>query len=191
MKTLRNISLSLTVVFLLSSFTSDSKKTDTSFIYPGENTEVNWKSFEKSIALKDSGKKYFIFLYTDWCSWCKKMENTTLKDEKIVNLLNEKFVPVMFNAESKESIQFMGNEFKYVSQGTRGYHELAAALTNNQLSYPSIVFLDEQMNMIQPLPGYKSAEDLRIILTFLGDNIYEKMKFDEYYKQETGEELGG
>jgi thioredoxin-related protein len=150
-----------------------------------EETEIKWKSFDNSVDLKNQGKKYFIYVYTDWCSWCKRMKSTTFEDEKVINLLNEKFIPVMFNAESNEPIEFNGREYKFIPGGRNGYHELAAALLNNQLSYPSVVFLDEDMNMIQPLPGYKSPEDLSIILTYLGDKIYENIGFEEYYKQQT------
>jgi len=183
MKTARNISLIFLASVFLYSFSVEEKDS-----MPQDNkkkNEIQWKSFSSSVELKDTGKKYFIFVYTDWCSWCNRMKSTTFQDEKVVNLLNEKFVPVMFDAESKDPITFQGNEFNFVSQGNRGYHELAAALLNNQLSYPSVVFLDEQMNLIQPLPGYKSAEDLSIVLTYLGDEIYENMPFEEYYKQQT------
>ncbi len=149
---------------------------------------IEWQSMESASSNKDqTDKKYFIYVYTDWCSWCKRMSGSTFQDEKVIGLLNDKFVPIKLNGEAKETISFNGREFNYVQNGSRGYNELAAALLNGKLSYPSIVFLDEQMNMIQPLPGYKSAEDLSIILTFLGDKIYEKMSFDDYYKQETGD----
>jgi thioredoxin-related protein len=149
---------------------------------------IEWTAFQKAASeMENTSKKYFIYVYTDWCSWCKRMSGSTFKDEKVVSLLNDKFVSIKLNGEAREAISFKGQEFNYVKNGNRGYHELAAALLNGKLSYPSIVFLDEEMNMIQPLPGYKSAEDLSIILTFLGDKIYENMTFDEYYKQEKGE----
>lgn len=184
MKKLANYILLFSAIILLGSFIPGGN--DSMDIKSSEkSSEIQWKSFENSVDLKDQGKKYFIYVYTDWCSWCKRMKNTTFQDEKVINLLNEKFVPIMFDAESRETIEFKGREFKFVQGGRNGYHELAAALLNNQLSYPSIVFLDEEMNMIQPLPGYKPAEDLRIILTYLGDKIYENMQFEEYYKQQT------
>lgn len=158
--------------------------------FPGEEKAagIEWKTLENASANKEQvDKKYFIYVYTDWCSWCKRMSGSTFQDEKVISILNDKFVPIKLNGEEKETISFNGRDFNYVQNGSRGYHELAAALLNGKLSYPSIVFLDEQMNMIQPLPGYKSAEDLSIILTFLGDKIYENMSFDDYYKQEKGE----
>ena len=186
MKQLIHMIILFAGIIVLSSFTSGKTGSTEEKSLPENTSEIQWKTFESSIVLKNNGKKYFIFVYTDWCSWCHRMQSSTFEDEKVISLLNDRFVPVMFNAESKDPITFNGNEFKYVANGSRGYHELAAAMLNNKLSYPSVVFLDEQMNMIQPLPGYKSAEDLRIILTFLADEVYKSMGFDEYSKQQTG-----
>lgn len=147
--------------------------------------EINWYSFEASTKLTETKRKYFIYVYTDWCSWCKRMKGSTFENPEIISLLNEKFIPVMFNAESNEVINFRGKDFGFISNGRRGYHELAATLLNNRLSYPSVVFLDEKMDMIQPLPGYLPADELKIILHFLGDNIYEEMGFEEYYESQT------
>ena len=181
MKIINKTILLISAVILLGSFA------------PGENSNISgiqdnsiqWIDFESAeVKGEMANKKYFVYVYTDWCGYCKKLKSSTFQDKEVISLLNEKFIPIMFNAESKEPVTFKGNEFNFVANGRRGYHELAAALLNNQLSYPTLVFLDEKMNMIQPLPGYKSAEDLKIILKFLGDNIYENMTFEEYYNQE-------
>ena len=112
------------------------------------------------------------------------MSSTTFQDPTVINLLNDKFYAIKLNGESREPISFHGNEFKFVANGSRGYHELAAALLNNKMSYPRIVFLDENMNMIQPLPGYLPPEDMSKILTYLGDKIYEKMSYEDYRNQQ-------
>ena len=36
----------------------------------------------------------------------------------------------------------LGNTFKFIPQGNRGYHELAAALLNGKMSYPTVVFME-------------------------------------------------
>lgn len=169
-------------ILIFSGFSTDeSPKSSDSENAQTVSNSIEWKDFESVNKLSaNNEKKYFIYVYTGWCSWCKRMSSTTFQDEEIIEVLNNKFIPIKFNAESKDPINFREHAFKFISNGKRGYHELAAALLNNKLSYPSIVFLDEDMNMIQPLPGYKSAEDLNIILHFLGDKIYETMSFEDY-----------
>jgi len=43
---------------------------------------------------KATGTPMFIFFHADWCSWCKKMEDTTFKNDKVVELINSRFVPL-------------------------------------------------------------------------------------------------
>ncbi len=144
---------------------------------------VNWMTFEEAVeAQKTEPRLVFIDVYTDWCGWCKKMDANTFNQEHVAKLLNEKFYAVKFNAEQKEDIKFKDYTFKFVPQGRRGYHQLAASLLNNQLSYPTTVFLDEEMNMIQPLKGYWAANDFYPILQFFGDKHYKSVSWEEFKK---------
>lgn len=148
-----------------------------------EEPLVKWYTFEEAVKLsKKEPKKLFIDVYTDWCGWCKKMDANTFNNPTVAKYLNEKYYPVKFNAEQKESIVFMDYTFKYVPYGNRGYHELAAALLNNQLSYPTVVFMDEELMLIQPLPGYQLPNTFYPILEFFGDDHYKKISWDEFQK---------
>jgi len=147
---------------------------------------VNWMTFEEAVeAQKIEPRLVFIDVYTDWCGWCKKMDANTFNQEHVAKLLNEKFYAVKFNAEQKEDIKFKDYTFKFIPQGRRGYHQLAASLLNNQLSYPTTVFLDEEMNMIQPLKGYWAANDFYPILQFFGDKHYKSVTWEEFKKDYT------
>lgn len=42
-------------------------------------------------------------------------------------------------------------EYKHVKNGAKGYHELAIHFLQGQMSYPSMVFLDEDLNLIQSI----------------------------------------
>jgi thioredoxin-related protein len=48
------------------------------------------------------------------------------------------------------------------------------------MSYPTVVFLDEEFRMIQPLPGYQKPEEFHKIVQFIGDDHYKKTKWDEW-----------
>ena len=142
---------------------------------------VNWLTFEEAIEKsKTEKRKIFIDVYTDWCGWCKVMDKNTFSEEKIAKILNEQFYPVKFNAEQKEDVEFSGTTFKFVASGNKGYHQLAAALLNNQLAYPTVVFLDEEFRMIQPLQGYQKAPEFHKIIQFIGGDHYKKTKWDEW-----------
>lgn len=142
---------------------------------------VQWMSFEEAVKRSEIEKrKIFIDVYTDWCGWCKVMDKKTFSEPTIAAMLNEKFYPVKFNAEQREDVQFGEHTFKFIPQGNRGVHELAAALLQNKLSYPTVVFLDEDFNLIQPLPGYREPKEFHPILQFFSDDSYKSMKWDAF-----------
>ena len=150
--------------------------------------EITWLTIEEAeIANKSEPRKIIIDVYTDWCGWCKKMEATTFKNKEVVAYLNQKYYCVKLDGEDKGTISFKGNEFNFVDQGRRGYHELAAGFLKGKMSYPNIVFLNEDLDILQALPGYRTAKELLPILKFLGDDIYKDTNWTEYIKTVEGE----
>ncbi|MBL3657974.1 thioredoxin family protein [Fulvivirga sediminis] len=149
-----------------------------------EEGAVKWYSFEEAVAKsKEEKKKIFIDVYTDWCGWCKVMDKNTFNQPEIAQYLNENFYPVKLNAEQTEDIVFKGTTYKFVPSGRNGYHELAAALLQNKLSYPTVVFLDEEFNMIQPVPGYQKPDMFDQIIKFIGGDHYKNTKWTEWQRQ--------
>ena len=142
---------------------------------------VKWYTIEEVQELvKTEPRKIFIDMYTDWCGWCKVMDSKTFTDKEIADQLNTNFYAVKFDAEGKENVIFKNQTFKYVPQGSRGYHELAAALMQGKLSYPTSVFLDEDLNLISPLPGYYPPEKLDPILEFIGEDHYKTTNYQQF-----------
>src|SRR3990172_7231234 len=113
-------------------------------IKPGKEKEIKWYTFKEAQELnKKTPKKFLIDCYTNWCGWCKKMDATTFKNEVIAKYVNEKYYAIHFNAETKDTINFNGKDYTNKS----GTHSLAIYLLNKQLSYPNIVYLDEDLNL--------------------------------------------
>jgi thioredoxin-related protein len=142
---------------------------------------VKWLTIQEAEKRSQTEKRLiFIDVYTDWCGWCKVMDKNTFADPEVARILNEKFYPVKFNAEQREDVILQGNTYKFVPYGNGGTHELASALLQNRLSYPTVVFLDEDFKMIQPVPGYQKAPDFHRIIQFLGEGHFRKMKWTEW-----------
>jgi thioredoxin-related protein len=126
-----------------------------------QEPQITWFEFEKGIAIaKQKEKKVFIDFYTDWCGWCKRMDQTTFKDQEVINFINEHFVAIKFNAEQKEDVVFKGKTYKFIDEGRRGYHELASFLLDKRLGYPSFAYLDEKQERMLFSPGYKQKDQL-------------------------------
>lgn len=143
--------------------------------------EVNWLTFEEAVEMnKKEPKKIMIDVYTDWCGYCKVMDKNTFGNKVVADYMNRQYYPVKFNAEQREEIVFNEKTYKFVAQGSRGFHELAAALLNNQMSYPSIVFLDEQVRIIHVQKGYVKPQPFDEIIKFIGGDHFKTESWEEW-----------
>lgn len=146
-------------------------------------SSIAWMSLaEVTKQVEKHPKKVFIDVYTDWCGYCKKMEKTTFQDPRIIAYINKHYYAIKLDAEMKEAISFKGKDYKYVVQGSNRYHQLAATFLKGRLAYPSIVVLDEQLEVIQPIPGYKDAKTLDMIISYFAKNEHKKTPWNKYQK---------
>lgn len=147
--------------------------------------QIKWYTFQQAYDLgKTKPKKIFIDVYTDWCGWCKKMDASTFKDPGVIKLMNKYFYAVKLNAEMKDTVRMDTVKFVNPNPGmTRSTHQLAAALLNNQMSYPTTVYLSEKFALLsQAIPGYQTPESIEPILVFLGEDLYSKQSWEEFQK---------
>ncbi len=146
-----------------------------------QNAAVQWHTIEEVQQLmKKQPRKVFIDMYTDWCGWCKVMDKNTFTNAEVISHLNSNFYAVKFDAEGKNPVNFKDKAYNFVAQGGRGYHELAAFLMQGKLSYPTTVFLDENLDLISPVPGYMPPEKILPILEYIGDDHYKTTKFQDF-----------
>jgi len=150
-----------------------------------EPVAVKWYSFEDAIELnKEEPRKIVIDIYTTWCGPCKIMDKKVFGDEAIAKYMNENFYPVKFDGEYKEEIEFEGETYKFI-KGKRGngIHELTLALTNNSPSYPTVVFMDEELEIINSVIGVQPKDMFEMYLEYLYTDSYETQEWFDYSGQ--------
>lgn len=175
MKNLIKFSVLLLVFVVGSSYTFDKN------ITPSAEGDIEWLTWEEAVKRNETEpRKIFVDVYTDWCGWCKKMDASTFKDVNVVNMIKDDFYAVKFNAEQKEDIEFQGHTFKFTKGGRRGAHQLASALLDGRLGFPSFVILDESFARIMLSPGFKKPRELMTELSFAKEEQYKVMSWDEY-----------
>ena len=148
--------------------------------------KIKWFSIEEvEMLIKDNPRPVFIDTYTDWCGWCKKLDKETFANPVIAEILTTKFYPVKFDAESKEKVTFQGRTF-INDRKAGGTHQLAVALLQGQLSFPTVVFLNEKGQLLTPVPGFRTPKEMEELLNFFAEKAYEKQNFADFQKSFNG-----
>jgi len=148
--------------------------------------KVRWYSIEEAFLLSAKEPRVLVIdVYTDWCGWCKRMDATTFSDPKVAASLNNDFYPVKLNAEGKEDIVIGDRTYKFVDNGKRGYHELAAIVTKGRLSYPTIACVDEKGRVFDPAPGYQGPDQFMVLLDYYRGGAFETQSLQEYRQAKT------
>ena len=182
MKYLFYILIAITIIVVSESFIQ---------IYSEKNTgeKIHWYTFQEAVELnKKNPKKFFIDVYTDWCGWCKKMDASTFTHPVIMKNMNKYYYAIKLNAEMKDTIVFQNHTFVNPQPTVqRSVHELAGALLNGQMGYPTAVYLDEKYNMLGPVAGYQTPDALEPILIFFGENKHNVGKYEDFLKTFKGE----
>ncbi len=119
---------------------------------------IAWKTLEEAEKLQqlEPTKPLFIDVYTTWCTWCKVMDKNTFSQSQVANYINKHFIPVKWDAQTKEQISF--HDKTYAFNGY--YNELTYYLLNDRLEFPSMVFVNSKGVVENVLIGYHTEEEL-------------------------------
>ncbi len=138
---------------------------------------TEWKSFDEGIVLaKQQGKKVVVDVYTDWCTWCKKMDSETYADRVVAQTLRAHYISVKLNAESSDPVTFNGEQM------TSAEFAQAAGVTG----YPTTLFMDENQKPITVVPGYSPPDKFVQILRYFGEDHYKTTQFQDYLNKRGG-----
>lgn len=134
---------------------------------------VKWHTFEEAVALNaKEPRNIMIDIYTDWCGWCKVMDRETFSQPAIAKILNEQYYAVKLNAETKDTITFQGTAFVNDGEGARPPHQLAVAMLKGKMSYPNIVFLNKENQMLGAVPGFRKEPEMNALLSYISQELY-------------------
>lgn len=150
--------------------------------------QINWMSMNEALeAQKKDPKKIFVDVYTPWCGPCKLMDKRTFTHPKLVKYINTYFYAVKFNAEGIEEVNY--NDFTYTNPNydmsrsknqRNSQHLFAHAL--KVTAYPTVVFFDEESNIISPVVGYKTPTQLELFLKMVATDQYKEIKTQEAWQ---------
>lgn len=130
-----------------------------------EAESVRWLSFEQlEDSLTKHPKKVFIDFYTDWCTYCRKMDNVVFTKPQVVKILNESYYAVRFDAETESEIVFGGQKLvnDQLGKSRSPIHQIAQLLASRkgQFAPPVLVMLDEDFKVTARYFQYMDSKRL-------------------------------
>lgn len=153
--------------------------------------KINWMTMDEALAAQSKKpKKIFVDMYTSWCGPCKMLDRDTFSNKDVINYINTHFYAVKFNAEGNETVSYQNKDYT-----NPGYDPAKAKRRNSQhqfarfmgvRAYPTVLFLDEQGNLINRVKSYKKPQQMELYLKLFGTDLWREIttqeKFDEYFK---------
>ena len=94
---------------------------------------------------------------------------------------------ILHNLMDTVHFGFLGKTF--INDGKSGNaHQLAIALLQGHLSYPTVVFMMENNGKfsISPVPGYRPPKDMEVLLSFFADKAFVTQKWEDFQKNFKG-----
>jgi thioredoxin-related protein len=135
---------------------------------PSSFAQLKTYSFEEAEKLcKENPKPFVVFVHTSWCKYCKMMENSTFKNQEVIQILNTDFYFISLDAESKTAIRFNNHTFQFQPKGQNtGIHELATELAtiDSEVVYPTVAILESDFSILFQKHSFINAKELFVIL---------------------------
>lgn len=143
---------------------------------PVPATGVQWQGFDAGMQDAARRNKYtFISMYTDWCGYCRKLDQVTFRDKQVIEKLNQDFVSIKFNAESQAPLTWKGNRFSHAALADQWGVE----------GYPTLLFLNSKGEIIGNFASYAEPDLMMKLLGYIASGSREKgLTFDEYLKKD-------
>lgn len=136
---------------------------------------------------KEKKKKVLLFLNASWNNSSKIMERIVFPDSLFSELAQKHFYCLQLDVQSEDTLTFTSHHFKNAGADNNNLHQLAIALSDKILRVPSIYIFDEDEKLMERLYFYLDKERGRMILDFLGSDIYKEMPWPDYVKMKSKE----
>lgn len=78
---------------------------------------IAWRDWNETAfeAAKAEGKPVLLTLGATWCHWCHVMDETAYADERVIGLVNDRFIPVRVDVDQRPDISLRYNQGGYPS----------------------------------------------------------------------------
>ena len=107
------------------------------------NNNIEWLNLNDALAkAKGQNKLIVVYMYSPYCTYCKKMNNSALKDEEVINTINKYYYAVKIDGINDEYPKYLKTRVS-----------------------PTIFFLNSNGDKVGRIIGYRDNLQLRFQLT--------------------------
>lgn len=133
-----------------------------------------WTAYGDALKKAEGSDRILVVdVYTNWCSWCKKMDRDVYGDPAVRAVLNQHFIAAKLNAESTTTHAVGGQ--------SRSERDIAKSF--GVTGYPTTLFLTAAGDPITVLPGYVPKETFLLVLEYIHTRSYERQSWEEFQNQ--------
>lgn len=125
------------VVILIVAFKSPTVNFNEDVVGGVQFKKESWNEVLKMA--KKENKLIFLDIYATWCGPCKRLKANTFSDAEVGKLYNQKFINVALDGEKGEGLELAR---KYAVR-----------------SYPTLLFLDGNGNIVNRTGGYHNPKE--------------------------------
>ncbi len=124
---------------------------------------IKWHNFSDALLeQEESEKTIMFFFYSTSCMYCNLMEESTLNNKEIADIINKEFIPVKLNVDNKLPI---GKDLPSPSR---------LASTFKVTGVPAIFFVNKEHRVIKKVTGFQPVflfkKHLKEVLSLLKEN---------------------
>lgn len=143
--------------------------------------KIKWNTWETlSDKIEKGDKKFLVYFYYDGCKWCRVMEESTFSAGHIAKFVNQNFYAYRLNALSTGKLMVADKNYTSVKVGKFDFHELAVELLSGNMSFPSVVFLNENFNKLATFDSYMEIPKFEMLLSYYVGDHYKDTLWKKY-----------
>lgn len=133
---------------------------------------MQWVPLEDGMKRAAAAGKYtFVTVYTDWCTYCRRLNQVTFRAQPVLDELHKNFQSVRVNAESDRPVVWKGKRMS----------EREVAGVWGVKGFPTMLFLSPKGEIIGTYSAYADPELMVQLLTYISSGARERnVSFDDF-----------
>ena len=102
------ISIAITSIIIYKNKNFYKDFSDSKISVKDNDSGIEWQDYKKGMKLakliENQNKRIFLYFYADWCQYCLKLNETTFKEQAILDYLKENFISILIDTDKEKKL---------------------------------------------------------------------------------------